>query len=221
MSRLVYDGRAEKGSRFWMQECINNEDLLERLNKDILNAADLSGIDLNVIEWLSPLADNNYKEYQLSQTFLCENFGLENFDFSFWPKRGPQWDAIGIADDKTIILVEAKAHLGEWSSYLSSKNHDNTRLIKKAITEVFSDYGGDETKRTHGYYQLSNRIVFWHRFKQYNHPCVLILLNFTNDRRFKPTSEEDFSKKCKKVFLDLTGSVTPPEGIIPIYFNVG
>ena len=108
MSRLVYDGRAEKGSRFWMQECINNEDLLERLNKDILNAADLSGIDLNVIEWLSPLADNNYKEYQLSQTFLCENFGLENFDLAFGLKEDHSGTRLAVLTRRPLSLLKRK-----------------------------------------------------------------------------------------------------------------
>ena len=29
----------------------------------------------------------------------------------FWPKRGPQWDALATFGDDGVILVEAKAHM--------------------------------------------------------------------------------------------------------------
>ena len=61
-----------------------------------------------MIEWLSPLASDNYAEYsdeafidllggQLSQRKLA----------SFWPKRGPVWDGLGRTDQGHLILVEA------------------------------------------------------------------------------------------------------------------
>ena len=31
----------------------------------------------------------------------------------FWPSRGPQWDALAISTSGKVLLVEAKAHVGE------------------------------------------------------------------------------------------------------------
>jgi hypothetical protein len=67
------------------------------------------------ISWSSPLEQNHFKEFR-DQAAL-EKIGVTNsikYPLNkFWPKRGPVWDATGIASSGRPILVEAKAHIPE------------------------------------------------------------------------------------------------------------
>src|SRR3954468_12280315 len=92
-----------KGSQRWIQ-------LLANEAPDALNAA----IGIGPITWLSPVASDDYAEYR-------DDAFLERLDItlpvrglsSWWPRGGPQWDALGRAESGEVVLVEAKAHLNE------------------------------------------------------------------------------------------------------------
>lgn len=96
-------GRKEKGSQRWLQHFVN--DVPEPLEREI---------GLGPVEWLSPVAADDYAEYR-DQSFL-DRLGVvperETLS-SFWPSGGPQWDGLGRTSDGTCLLVEAKAHINE------------------------------------------------------------------------------------------------------------
>ena len=96
---------------------------------------------------------------------------LLNFDFipeiseewkQFWVcgNTGINWDAVGILDDGTYILVEAKAHIDEVRNYPSGscRSQEKNNLRIKAFLEK---YNIDTTVEAicNGHYQLANRLV--------------------------------------------------------------
>lgn len=213
-------GKAIKGSKFWIQAVVNSK-LQGELNSAI-------GDDLT---WLSPLKDE-YLEYKLNQENICKGvLGVEGEQkkkiFSFWPDNQPQWDGIALSkDEKTLYLVEAKAHLSELNSKISASSSTSIKLIKDSMKEVFQKYypNGKFEMWTDEYYQLGNRITFLHKLNDVSDitgiKVKLVLLNFAEDYTYKPTTEDEWKEHYKKVFRDMTGNENPPEDVIVINFLV-
>jgi hypothetical protein len=114
-----------KGSQIWIQELINT--CPEFLNARIVeNLPSLAGRD---IHWLSPMENDDYAEYR-DAAFL-QRIGLPELTQDlghFWPKNGPQWDALGkISDEEAFILVEAKANVPELVSSCGAKARKSLR----------------------------------------------------------------------------------------------
>ena len=112
------------------------------------------------VEWVSPLKDDNYAEYR-DDDFL-NILGIKRLNIQlidFWPKRGPQWDALGRCNDK-IFLIEAKANIPELMSPPTKASGNSKTLIEKSLNEVKkylsidSSYSWMKT-----YYQYTNRIA--------------------------------------------------------------
>ena len=83
---------AVKGSQKWIQKLVNEKpDLINSLIKIQLQLA-----ETEEISWYSPLAEDEYAEYQ-DQAFLgLLGIKLPNVSLShFWPSRGPVWDGLG------------------------------------------------------------------------------------------------------------------------------
>ena len=101
MGRIVQP-KGTKGSLKWIQHVIN--EYPELLNSHIQSYLD-DKEDL-AIEWLSPRADVEYAEYR-DQAFLdLLGIRLQKKKLKdFWPNRGPQWDALGIIEDKAYFFV--------------------------------------------------------------------------------------------------------------------
>jgi len=86
---------AAKGSQKWIQKLINEKPDL--LTSPIGTQLDLPGTE--IITWLSPIADDEYSEYQ-DQAFL-DLLGIKLSKVSlsdFWPSRVPVWDVLGKSD---------------------------------------------------------------------------------------------------------------------------
>ena len=74
------------------------------------------------IQWVSPLATKRHEEYR-DHDFL-DVLGLKHHQASldtFWPKGGPQWDALARTNSGKVILVEAKANIPELKSSCQAK----------------------------------------------------------------------------------------------------
>ena len=87
----IQQGPAVKGSQKWIQKLINEKpDLLTSLVRTQLGIPHPDNI-----AWLSPLAEDEYAEYQ-DQAFIdLPNIKLPNVSLSdFWPSRGPVWDGL-------------------------------------------------------------------------------------------------------------------------------
>ena len=126
------NNKANKGSKFWIQEIVNNDPLRSRLEK-------MLGENLR---WYSPLQAESYKEYQLKeQKIFSEVLGLSQKDFkekfSFWSTNQPHWDAIALSDEDILYLFEAKAHLKEIYSKITAINVNSIKKITNAMRITF------------------------------------------------------------------------------------
>ena len=158
------------------------------------------------IEWLSPKADDVYSEYR-DQDFLdLLGIKLTKTKLSdFWPKQGPQWDALGRNEDKAYFLVEAKAHVSEIISSSQAKSAKSKALIKKSL---------DETRRylklnpnidlSKGFYQYSNRLAHLYLLRRPNSiPAYLVFVYFTNDYTHIPTTRDEWKGALQLMYAIL------------------
>ena len=136
------------------------------------------------IDWRSPLELDDYAEYR-DEDFLIR-LGLDKMEYplsNFWPKRGPQWDALGVSDDE-IILVEAKANIPEMvSPGTVAKNPQSINRIRNSLDEVKKYLSVDSTIDWTGtFYQYVNRIAHLYYLREKNKiKAHLLLIYFIND----------------------------------------
>lgn len=160
----------EKGSLKWMQRAVARR-------------ADLLQPDgLSPVTWLSPLVTDDYAEYR-DTAFLekLEVGGLAEELGAFWPGRGPQWDALGLCREGPV-LVEAKAHLGEFLTPACQAKGASHARIADAMSQVRIGLGagaGADWMQT--YYQYANRLAHLWWFHLHGIKAQLVLVGFLND----------------------------------------
>jgi len=186
-----------KGSLKWVQELINSCPFV--FNKELSNQLEL---DLEEIEWLSPLKNDDYAEYR-DDDFLIK-LGLEEFKeqlHDFWPKRGPQWDALGKEKEhKKYFLVEAKANIPELSSILTAYSKRSISQIRNSLNQV-QDYLNCKPSICweSGFYQYANRIAHLYLLRNLcKVDAFLVFLYFVNDHTRMPTSKLEWEGALKK-----------------------
>ena len=207
-------GPADKGSKYWMQKIINTENLRQRLEKEI---------GIKKIMWVSPLEKEQYKEYRLNEKSISTKLGLDAaYIRSFWPTPGPQWDALGKADDGTIILIEAKSHPGEVKS--STKATGNSLALIKETLQVTHDglcakipFHGEIW--LHIYYQTANRLAFWYKLS-IKYKAILVFLNIANDNSYGKTCEQEWETHTQQVIKALLGDAKLPLDVKIIPYDV-
>lgn len=215
MTSNTLNARANKGSKFWVQTIINSS-----MRVDLE-----SQIGLGPITWLSPLRGETYKEYKLNEESMLQRLNLSKADFNFWPQNQPQWDAIGVAEDGTIILVEAKAHIEELRSSLGAKSNESLQRITTAMKEVFEIMNhlgnGQFDSWIKKYYQLGNRLTYIEKLNEMPHQkAKLVLLNIVDDPTYESTSKEAWQQHTKAVFKEIIGTEEVPENVIVVNFQV-
>ncbi len=116
---VVEKGIAPKGSKRQMQIVSLDE------NKHFLN-----NYFKDKLEWLSPIIDENFREYQINNPLICKRLGFNPIEFvGFWPSRQPQWDGIAIGESGTLYLFEAKSHLSEIKRRGKKGSKENYEMI--------------------------------------------------------------------------------------------
>jgi hypothetical protein len=106
----------------------------------------------------------------------------------FWPKLGPQWDALGKTENNEVLLVEGKANLTELrSSPSAASNEDSIQLIRQSLEKTMAYIGADTNADWAGkYYQYSNRIAHLYYLRVLNQiPAYLIFIYFIGDESVK------------------------------------
>lgn len=182
----------KKGSLKWIQILINNCSHI--LDQHLLHNLKL---DLEKIEWLSPLKKERYAEYR-DDDFL-NLLGLEKFNeklHDFWPKRGPQWDALGKGNEKgPYFLVEAKANIPEIISSSQAKSEKSISRIKDSLFETQKYLNCKSPLNWEsGLYQYSNRIAHLYFLR-----CLckveayMIFIYFLDDHTHIPTSKQEWT----------------------------
>src|SRR5688572_15992765 len=108
----VKQTKGHKGSQKWLRIAVDKvPGILERELKPLLagNAGHIS--------WMSPRAQDKFREYRDEACLKKLNISLDDRPLnSFWPSRGPVWDALGVTSTGQLLLVEAKAHIPEMVS---------------------------------------------------------------------------------------------------------
>ena len=216
-------GRGIKGSKYWIQTVVEDQILQNKFNSMIGEP----------LIWISPLAgpENTYDEYELKDPYVCEQMGVSSEDakslFSFWPKRQPQWDGLALdSTGHTLYLVEAKAHLAELDSKCSASNPVSKELILNSMQTIRDRYfpNGDFNSWVNNYYQLGNRLTFLRMLneKRFGHinSVKLVLLNFVNDKKYKPTTEHEWLEHYENVWFEMIGRRSAPQDVIVINYDV-
>ncbi len=190
MGRIIQP-KGSKGSLSWIQHVVN--DCPEVLNKPVIDAI---GVHKDKpVEWLSPKADDDYSEYR-DQDFLdLLGIKLAKTKLSdFWPKRGPQWDALARIEDKAYFLVEAKAHVSEIISSSQAKSTKSKALINKSLAETKKYLKlKPHIDLSKGFYQYSNRLAHLYLLRELNNiPAYLVFVYFTNDYTHILTTRDEW-----------------------------
>lgn len=170
-------------------------------NKAICDCIGISG-DIN---WLDFKFNGSEDKELLNFEFIPE---INNEWKNYWScgDFGLNWDAVGITNDGTYILVEAKANIKELESNASgnkkSINKNNQvflNLIKKYKIERTPEDWNQQC------YQLANRIVAVDFLKSKGIKVKLVYILFENGYEFnssinKSVSSKEWQKQIDKEF---------------------
>lgn len=184
-----HSGRASEGSQFHLQNLVNDNP--EYLNCLILSSSSsLRAYALTHPTWVSPLASDDYTEYQDKQ--FLEAIGCAHLSpklAEFWPRRGPVWDALATVKGKNgsqgVILLEAKSYIQELGNpnYACKANGKSLQKIKSTLTNVKEALGVKQEADWLGdYYQYANRVAHLYFFNVVaKFPAWLVYLYFIGD----------------------------------------
>ncbi|MCJ7773303.1 MAG: hypothetical protein MUP22_09250, partial [Desulfobacterales bacterium] len=181
-----------KGSLKWIQAFVNEQPhLLGTPIKKFIRADKGRNI-----EWLSPLANDDYSEYR-DQAFL-DLLGIELSKKKlkyFWPNRGPQWDALGRTGNEAYFLVEAKAHISEIISSCKAYSPKSKTRIKKGLIQTQKYLGlKPHIDFTRGLYQYANRLAHLYFLRVLNDiPAYLVFVFFIDDPTHISTSKAEWT----------------------------
>jgi hypothetical protein len=201
-------GRAARGSQRQLQDYVNLH--TQELNQAILAQLPEALRDRS-IRWLSPLADEDYREYQDGE--FLERLGQGSFSkqlAEFWPRGGPCWDALGVIEPRhggelpVALLVEAKSHVPEMRSQGCQACMGSLEKIRKALDAAKQwSKAAPEADWTGPLYQAANRIAHLYFFRQrIGRPCFLIHLYFVDDP-YRPTSQAEWDQALDAAHQEL------------------
>lgn len=194
---------AKKGSQKWIQNIINQRP--ELLNSQVRRNLNLA--EDEDIQWLSPLEDDEFSEY--SDQALLKLLGVELQKVplsSFWPRRGPQWDALGKSSHGKLLLIEAKSHIPELISMLQAKDEKSVGKIRRSLEETRQFLNANpKIDWSQSFYQYTNRLAHLYLLRQNELPAYLVFVYFINDFEMNgPTTIEEW-KGAKKLIRSHLG----------------
>lgn len=181
---------ATKGSQRWLQHFVEHR-------PDLLQVE-----AIGPITWVSPIRSDKFAEYRdecfLQQVNLTH---LSSELVDFWPARGPQWDGLGLAGGK-VVLVEAKSHLRELRSLPSAAGPASRARIQSALELARGSLGGTGSAPwASNYYQLANRLAHLDFLRSRGVDAHLLLVGFVNDLDMKgPKGSEEWDAAYKTAF---------------------
>ncbi len=159
------------------------------------------------IEWLDfefkpgekwPDAELKGMEFLKNEESLQKNWN------KFWPvgKGIHNWDAVGWVNCdnfRELLLVEAKAHVGETKTDCQARDWESIKRIKDAFEIVKNALGvPSEIDWMKDYYQVANRIASLYFLHQQKIPSHLLFIYFIGDLcdtgRSSPRSEREWQQ---------------------------
>lgn len=175
-----HEGRAARGSQYWLQQLVNEN--AELLNQHI--TASIAPLEGKAIEWLSPLASENFREYRDGAFLKKLGIDLQARPLSeFWPTGGPVWDGLAKTRDGDLLLVEAKSHIPEAVSPPSRASPTSLAKIRSSLDETKGWLNGNRDADWSGiFYQYTNRLAHLYLLRELNHrPAWLVFIYFVGD----------------------------------------
>lgn len=214
-------GRAFRGSQRQLQDYVNR--FPQELNLAVL-AQLPEALRNRSIRWLSPLADEDYREYQ--DIDFLERLGLGACAkqlAEFWPRGGPCWDALGQIEARhggefpIALLVEAKSHIPEMRSQGCHASEPSLAKIQRALHDAKRWAKADPMADWTGpLYQAANRIAHLYFLRQrLGRPCFLIHLYFVNDP-YRPTSQAAWNQRLDTAHQEL-GLSASVSGLVEVF----
>lgn len=164
--------KAARGSQYWLQELVHREPALVD-----------EAIGLGRLDWVSPLADDQYAEYRDGAFLDRLRISLPVRPLAgFWPNRGPVWDGLATTSSGGVVLVEAKSHTKELLSSCAA-SPDSRRLIATAFDDTKAALRArSDADWCSGYYQYANRLAHAYLLAQVNRlDATLVFLHFVGD----------------------------------------
>jgi hypothetical protein len=196
MTRIIQKSEG-RGSLKDIQVLINrNQEVIDNLLKS--NFDDLAN---EQIIWSSPIEQDDYAEYR-DNDFLLK-VGLDPKVISldtFWPSKGPQWDALAKTTKGQVILVEAKAHISEIVTPATSAEGISKNLIEKSLNETKDFLGITNNIDWAGtFYQYTNRLAHLYFLrKKCNKSAFLINIYFIGDETVPgPNTKQEWDGALK------------------------
>jgi len=208
-TRVDRSGRAYAGSQRQIQTYVNH--FAAKLSSKIAEAFSDVQVGADEIEWVSPLAREQYAEYR-DEDFL-RAVGLSQYSSqlaSFWPRRGPCWDALARYRNG-CILVEAKSHIEEIYGGGCAASEKSLAVIRASlvVTKQWLRVPADADWLGH-LYQSANRYAYlYFLLEVVKVPCYLVNVYFTDDPR-TPTSEDEWQNAIREVNRELRLSAETP-----------
>jgi len=187
-----------------------------------LNSAVEAATLTSAVRWLDfpfdpnhPLLDSEWKGID----FLSDDDAAKREWTGFWPQTGnvPNWDAVGWAerDEQTeLLLVEAKAHVGELRNKCGARERGGRPQIRRALDEARLAFGSCVPAENWlaPYYQYCNRLAVLYFLQQHEVPARLVFVYFTGDNHPKgtwncPTTAEEWTAPLEALtaHVGLTG----------------
>jgi len=203
--RVDEAGAAYAGSQLQTQLWVNQR--ADELNEAIrARFPDLAAAE---ITWRSPLAEDGYVEY--SGSAFLRALGLDEHQQalrSFWPARGPQWDALAVLSrpgiQPGVLLVEGKSYPDEMlkgSPTASGPGSSNRRLIDSSLAWTRGKLGAPEDYAddwSGALYQNANRVAHLLWLREHGVDAWLVHLLFVGDKTTRPTTEPQWKNAAKE-----------------------
>lgn len=187
-----------KGSLMWIQRLISDH---ANLLEESLRSVGALGTNV-VVDWVSPRRADGWAEYR-DAAFLDQlRLGhLRDELRAYWPAMGPQWDALGRTSEGSVILVEAKAHVGELVSRCEAASPASLAKLEEAFDatrKALEATKSDEWMTR--YYQYANRLAHLHFLRAHGVDAQLALVCFVNDSEMPgPNGRADFEHAVREV----------------------
>lgn len=189
MSRVAQPP-GSRGSLKWIQRAVNGR-------ADLLDGAILARIPgAASVSWLSPLESDDFAEYRDADFLDLVGAGdAAPALATFWPRSGPQWDALGKTDTGDILLVEAKAHVGEILSPATGATGAALVSIEAALSRTVERVKAQpKAQWSQCFYQYANRLAHLAFLREHGYPVWLVLVSFLGDADMGgPTHPETWS----------------------------
>lgn len=112
------------------------------------------------------------------------------------------------------------------NSSCTAESDKSKELIEKTLKETYENLNKNKDRKFNKkiwmetYYQLGNRLAFLYELKKKGYDVRLVLLNIINDPTFILTSEEEWKKHYKEVFIKLIGIDKVPEDVVILNLEV-